>query len=83
MWTIVKGDNMNVSDMMKYNPYTFKKVKNGLFTRVYEIMFEDTVVRNVEMSSFDVKDIVFLLNAAYHLGYSSGYVCGEMENKNG
>ncbi len=59
--------------------YSLKPVRSSLFGRtVFGIYFEDTLVQTTTLSVEEVTRLVFLLNAAYSLGFSSGEIAGEL-----
>lgn len=59
----------------QFKPYSHRRCGRSWFWR--EVMFEDTPVR--EVGVFAADDLVFLLNAAYRLGFSSGFIVGELQ----
>ena len=72
---------MDVPNFFQEKPYTLKVPKRFLFLSKVYVLFEDTPVRVLNMSRKDAEDIVFLLNTAWALGASSGYILGECEKE--
>lgn len=60
-------------------PYTYHVVESGLLNDVFEIRCEGCPIRNFTGKAIEAQDIVFLLNTAYELGQSSGFVQGRNE----
>jgi hypothetical protein len=82
---------VNIAELLKYKPYSYKVHRRGTFVgtimmftgRVYSILYEDTQIRTFRGDITELKDMVFLLNAAYHSGFMNGYSHAELEKSNG
>lgn len=65
-------------ELLEYKPYSWRKSKPKLSlllgcipiykSECYEILFEDTIIREYNGLLSDLKDLIFLLNAAYMNG---------------
>lgn len=70
---------MRGAEMFSQKPYTHRRIGLGWFSDTWIISFDDCPIREFTGPASEVKDIVFLLNAAYCNGYASGTVFGQME----
>lgn len=74
------------TNMFDQKPYSYKlERKNNTFYSglpEYSILFEDTTVKYLRADHEMVKETINMLNAAYNLGFSSGYVNGELAQVN-
>jgi hypothetical protein len=74
---------MDVTEVLKYKPYSYKARKRLIVGWNYSILYEDTEIRTFYGDYKELQEIVFLLNAAYHNGVMNGYSLAEMEKHNG
>lgn len=74
--------DFNISDVEK--PYTYELTSQNFFGRcTFTLFFEGTPIKQMIGTHLDdVKTTVHLLNAAYILGFGSGFINGTMQYNN-
>ena len=53
-------------------PYTYKVVESGMWWPKCQIIFDETVIREVTVPLEAVQEMVSLLNNAFQVGYMEG-----------
>ena len=68
------------NENMRYKPYSIVPVRTGWFGRTeFNILFEESPIRQTNMDYDSLKNMVDLLNSAYQIGYGTGHMHGEID----